>query len=234
MTIGQRDIRSDSRMEDRRTWALWGNRTEIFDGLANELDFYGLSQHDSSIAHYAQKAIEDYFLRLSISEMLEVCEARYASMRDAARQHGQLGRLRASLLTLSIDMSSIDRDIRAYNSRGWQRDRAQFFFENSPYLVAEYREHDREASREPINLNERLLADQTSMLDTLRAADNDYRGILTAAASLTSSLKSIRLAWAAIWVAAVSLGVAAVTLLITDISEHNLWGIIANWFGLLH
>ncbi|MGY4652492.1 hypothetical protein [Mycobacterium sp. URHB0021] len=233
MTIGERHIRSDSGMEDRRTWALWGNRTEILDGLSNTLESHGLGQHDSSIAHYAQEAIEDYFLRLSISEMLEVCDARYASMRDAARQHGQLERLRASLLTLSVDMSSIDRDIRAYNARGWQRDRAQFFFEDSPYLVAEYKEHGH-ASREPINLNERLLTEQMRMLETLRAADNDYRGILTAAASLTSSLKSIRLAWAAVWVAIASLGVAAVTLLITDISMHNLWGAIANWLGLLH
>jgi hypothetical protein len=71
------------------------------------------------------------------------------------------------------------------------------------------------------------------MLETLRAADNDYRGILTAAASLASSLQSIRMARAAIWVAMASLAVATVTLLITDISKHNLFGIIAEWLGLL-
>ena len=43
-------------------------------------------------------------------------------------------------------------------------------------------------------MNEHLLTDQTRMLESLRAADNDYRGILTAAASLTSSLQSIRIA----------------------------------------
>jgi hypothetical protein len=230
MTLGERQIRSDSDMEDRRTWALWGNRSEIVDGLARTLTSHGYGQSDSSIAHYVQKAIEDYFLRLSISEMLEVCEARYASMRDAARQHGQLERLRASLMTLSIDMSSIDRDIRTYNARGWQRDYAQFFFEDSPYFVAEHDEHGSEP-RESINLNERLLHEQTRMLETLRAADNDYRGILTAAASLTSSLQSIRMAKTAIWVAMVSLGIAAVTLLITDISKHSLFGIVAQWFG---
>jgi hypothetical protein len=72
------------------------------------------------------------------------------------------------------------------------------------------------------------------MLETLRAADNDYRGILTAAASLTSSLQSIRLAKTAIWVALSSLGVAAVTLLITDISKHSPFVIVAHWLGLLH
>jgi hypothetical protein len=180
-----------------------------------------------------QDAIEDYFLRLSISEMLEVCQGRYASMRDAARQHGQLDRLRASLLTLSVDMSSIDRDIRAYNERGWQRDYAQFFFEDAPFLVAERDEHGSE-SRQSINMNEHLLNEQMGMLETLRAADNDYRGILTAAASLTSSLQSIRLAKAAIWVALSSLGVAAVTLLIADISKHSLFVIVAHWLGLLH
>jgi hypothetical protein len=220
-------------MEDRRTWAIWGNRTEILEGLAGTLTSHGLGQGDSSIAHYVQDAIEDYFLRLSISEMLEVCQGRYASMRDAARQHGQLDRLRASLLTLSVDMSSIDRDIRAYNERGWQRDYAQFFFEDAPFLVAERDEHGSE-SRESINMNEHLLNEQMGMLETLRAADNDYRGILTAAASLTSSLQSIRLAKAAIWVAISSLGVAAVTLLITDISRHSLFVIVAHWLGLLH
>ncbi|WP_157137528.1 hypothetical protein [Mycobacterium parascrofulaceum] len=233
MIIGERDIGSDSDMEDRRTWAIWGNRTEILDGLAETLTAHGLGHADSSIAHYIHDAIEDYFLRLSISEMLEVCQGRYASIRDAARQHGQLDRLRTSLLTISVDMSSIDRDIRAYNARGWQRDYAQFFFEDAPFLVAERGVHGSE-SRESINMNEHLLNEQMGMLETLRAADNDYRGILTAAASLTSSLQSIRLAKTAIWVAISSLGVAVVTLLITDISKHSLFGIVAHWFALLH
>lgn len=233
MIIGERDIRSDSDMEDRRTWAIWGNRTEILGGLAQTLTAHGLGQGDSSISHYVQDAIEDYFLRLSISEMLDVCQGRYASMRDAARQHGQLERLRANLLTLSVDMSSIDRDIRAYNERGWQRDYAQFFFEEAPFLVAEHDARGVEP-HESINMNEHLLNEQMGMLETLRAADNDYRGILTAAASLTSSLQSIRLAKTAIWVAISSLGVAAVTLVITDISKHSVSGIVAHWLGLLH
>ncbi|OCB21099.1 hypothetical protein A5674_03285 [Mycobacterium malmoense] len=233
MIIGERDIRSDSDMEGRRTWAIWGNRTEILDGLAETLTSHGLGQGDSSIAHYIRDAIEDYFLRLSVSEMLEVCDARYASMRDAARQQGELVALRASLLSLSIDMSSIDRDIRAYNTRGWQRNYAQFFFEDSPYLVAEHDAHGGEP-RPSINMNEHLVTEQMRMLETLRAADNDYRGILTAAASLASSLQSIRLAKTAIWVAISSLGVAAVTLLIADISRHSLFGFVAEWLGLLH
>lgn len=81
-------------------------------------------------------------------------------------------------------------------------------------------------------VNERLLNEQTRMLETLRAADSDYRGILTAAASLTSSLQSIRVAKTAIWVAMVSLGIAAITLLITDISKHSLFGIVAEWLGV--
>lgn len=41
MIIGERDIRSDSDVEDRRTWAIWGNRTEILDGLAETLTSHG-------------------------------------------------------------------------------------------------------------------------------------------------------------------------------------------------
>jgi hypothetical protein len=233
MTLGERQIRSDSDMEDRRTWALWGNRSEIVDGLATVLTSHGFGQSDGSIAHYVQQTIEDYFLRLSISEMLDVCDARYASMRDAAGQHGQLERLRASLLTLSIDMSSIDRDIRTYNAHGSLRDHAQFFFEDSPYLVAEHAKHGGR-TRESINMNERLLNEQMRTLETLRGADNDYRGILTAAASLTSSLRSIRMARTAFRVAMASLVVAAVTLLVTDISKYSLVGIVTHWLGLTH
>lgn len=57
------------------------------------------------------------------------------------------------------------------------------------------------------------------MLETLRVADNDYRGILTAAASLTSLLQSLRLAKTAIWVAISSLGVAVATLLATNVAS---------------
>jgi hypothetical protein len=38
----------------------------------------------------------------------------------------------------------------------------------------------------------------------------------------------------AIWVAISSLGIAAVTLLIADISKHSLLVIVAHWLGLLH
>jgi hypothetical protein len=40
------------------------------------------------------------------------------------------------------------------------------------------------------------------------------------------------MAKAAIWVAMASLGVALVTLLITDISNRSIFGMIANWIGL--
>lgn len=233
MILGQMDIRSDSDIEDRCTWALWGNRTEVLNDLSNLIDSYGPGRQDGSIAHYIRDAVENYFLRLSISEMLEVCQARYSAIRDGARQHGQLNRLRSSLLTLSIDLSSVDRDIRWYNAQGWQEDHAQFFHEDSPFIVAERDEHGHSLSSEPINMNERVLTDQMQMLEALRAADSDYRGILTAAASLTASLQSIRTAKAAIWLAISSLGVAIATLFVTDISSNNLLEALSEWIELL-
>lgn len=83
-------------------------------------------------------------------------------------------------------------------------------------------------------MNEHLLNEQMGMLETLLAADEDYRGILTAAASLTSSLESLRVAKTAVWVAISSLGVAAATLLITNVSDDNLFGVLARWLGRLH
>lgn len=37
-----------------------------------------------------------------------------------------------------------------------------------------------------------------------------------------------------IWMETCWLGVTAVTVLITDISKHTLFGIVAHWLGLLH
>lgn len=60
MTFGERQIRSDSDMEDRRTWALWGNRSEIVDGVATTLTSHGYGQSEAQLRTTFQEAIEDY------------------------------------------------------------------------------------------------------------------------------------------------------------------------------
>jgi hypothetical protein len=88
----------------------------------------------------------------------------------------------------------------------------------------------------PINLNKLLIRRQKRMLKALAVADRDYREILTSAASLTSSMQTLRTGTAALWVALVSLTVTAFTLavaslalLLTEAPKHSQWDVVAQW-----
>jgi hypothetical protein len=222
--------------ETSRTWGLWGKRDAILDSIAERIKYYGTGRSDSSITHYVHRAIEDYFLRLSISELLTLCQSRHAALRDTARQRhgkfnmGHLRDLRSSILTLSLDVSSIAHDARTYHARSWRFDRVQFVLQDAPWMVARH-EQNGFPSLEPINLNERLFTEQMRTLETLVAADSDYRGILTAAASLTSSMRALRAGMVAGWIAVASLVVALTALLLSDTAAHTRLSQLVDWIS---
>ena len=120
-----------------------GQPTEVIDGLAETLRLMDLVRVTVR-SRISPDAIEATSYDCPSAKCWK-CARGVRIDADAARQHSQLDRLRASLLTLSVDMSSIDRDIRAYDARGWQRDYAQFFFEDAPFLIAEHDEHGSES-----------------------------------------------------------------------------------------
>jgi hypothetical protein len=128
-----------------------------------------------------------------------------------------LKQLRSSLLSQSLDLSTIDRDVRQHNERGWRVDRAKFTLEDTPWAARRAADHGFQA-RMPINLNKLLIRRQKRMLKALAVADRDYREILTSAASLTSSMQTLRTGTAALWVALVSLTVTAFTLAVAALA----------------
>jgi hypothetical protein len=236
MVMTSADVGLDSRMEDRSTWSVWGGRSSVFGALAEALKGYGATPSDESVAFWVEKAAESYFIRLAVSELLTLCQIRYASMRDSARRnHGryrmkQLKRLRSNLLTQSLDLSSIDRDVRQRNQRGWRVDRAKFTLEDTPWSAARAVENGYQ-TRKPFNLNKNLIKRQTRMLESLAVADRDYREILTSAASLTSSMQSLRAGAVALLVASASLVVAGLTLLLTEAPAHSQFDVITQWIS---
>lgn len=139
-----------------------------------------------------------------------------------------LRQLRSDLLTQSLDLSSIDRDVRLHNERGWRRDRAKFRLEDAPWLARRAAEQGFETLK-PINLNRSLIKRQTRMLEALAIADRDYREILTSTASLTSSMRSLRSGTVALGVALASLVVAGMTLFLAEAPKHSQWDVIVQW-----
>jgi hypothetical protein len=234
MVMTKADTRSDSRMDQRGTWSLWGGRDTVYEAFSEVFQAYGLQARDSSVAYWVEKAAESYFIRLAISELLSLSQIRYASMRDTARRsHAQypmkhLRQLRSNLLTQSLDLSTIDRDVRDHNKPGWRIDRAKFTLEDTAWSAANLAMHGYKAQK-PINLNKDLIKRQTRMLEALAVADRDYREILASAASLTSSMRSLRAGTIALCVALASLVVAGMALLLTDAPDHSQLDVILEW-----
>ncbi|WP_129665775.1 hypothetical protein [Phytoactinopolyspora endophytica] len=210
-------------MSTDRTWALWGQRQAVMDS-ATHMTGYG-DDPNRAIAHRYGNAIESFLVTLAVSDLLETVEARYALIRDRARaQHGLfkakvVNDLREQLLTLSIDVATIQRDLeRSWKSRPRFEEEAEFTIEYAPRFRAN---SDRED--EPIHMNTELRKRQKEWLEELTAADRDYRDILSTVASLGASVDASKIGRRALWVAFVSLAVASAAVVASDIGDHSLF-----------
>lgn len=105
-----------------------------------------------AIAHATDNRMRNFLVMLAVSEFLAVMEARYAELRDSARaQHRSFTAkgvrlLRKSFLTLSLDLTSVFRDVDSFWQRTW-RDRGdtQFVLNHAPWIAAA----DKAAGRKP-------------------------------------------------------------------------------------
>lgn len=220
-------------LEPKRTWALWGSRDAI--AAANkDLDIYG-SDENRAVAHAAHERMRNFLVVLAVSEFLAITEAQYATLRDGARtRHGTfkargLERLRASFLTLSLDLTSVARDVEAFWSRKWRDEGdARFEVDYAGWIIAMDEKEGRKR-RPPINMNEELRKSQRKWFKKLIAADRDYREILSTVASLGASVNAFKIGRAALWIALASLTVAVGTLLVTDVGDHTTLGKVGFW-----
>ncbi|MDG4835233.1 hypothetical protein O7631_01720 [Micromonospora sp. WMMD967] len=220
-------------LEERRTWGLWGNTAKI-SAIPGYLEEHG-GDSNRAIAHIVDRRIRNFSVILAISGFLEVTEAEYAKLRDTARtRHGafkakRLHYLRRSLLTLSLDLTSVARDIDDFWTRNWHDGGdAQFILDYSPRIVEEDQKEGRERF-EPINMNDDFRERQQKWFEKLIKADRDYREILATVASLGASADTYRISRVALWAAIASLIVASVTLLATEANDRNILGVVLSW-----
>ncbi len=222
-------------LEPKRTWALWGNRESIA-SIDEHLAGYG-SDTNRAIAHAAHDRMGNFIVLLAVSDFLAVMEAKFAVLRDSARTgHGTfkakgLQRLRENFLTLSLDLTSVSRDVDMFWRREWRTEGdARFTVDYAPWIKAQDEAEGRKRFT-PIDMNDDLRLRHRKWFKQLIAADRDYRDILSTVASLGASVDAFKVGRAALGVALAAMGVALVTLLVTNIGDHTAVGGITSWLG---
>jgi hypothetical protein len=224
-------------LEGERTWSLFGQVEAAASKIAY-LDYYG-SDPARAIANKVHDVVRNFFILLAVSDLLRAMEEKHASLRDQARsRHGrpkisEVKELRATFLTLSLDLSSVARDVLAfYKSNFKARETASFQLDYAPRIVRE----DEAAGRprfQVVDLNEQLEGDQSRWLATLAMADKDYRDILSTVASLGATVETSRIGRIAVWIAVASLAVSAVTLLVSGVERESPLVAIRDWLSSL-
>ncbi|MFE9908178.1 hypothetical protein [Streptomyces clavifer] len=165
--------------------------------------------------------------------MIDSMSQERASLRDRARnRHGRfsgkrLASMRDDFLSASLDLASVERDVRLRNASHSSFDEeAEVVIKDSPSLEERLRLGGRDA-REPQGLNALIRSNQANRLAELLEADKGYREILAAVASMGASIDTFRMGRIALFVAAVSLLVSAVALSLAGYSEetvlNHLW-----------
>jgi hypothetical protein len=208
---------SGSQIDQMGTWALWGYDRAIIEYAARRPKAPAITE-DWVLVDYVREAVGDYLLQLSISELLCLHHRRYMQIRDQApRRRGRLRmshikEQRTNLLVLSLNVRTTERAIRHFN----ERERA-------------HTHHLQSALDAPPGIDQQLATDQAKILELLKADDEQYREILAAALSLTSSMQSLRASRVARWIAVASLATSFLLLMLSDSSQHPRIATLAEW-----
>ncbi len=214
-------------------WSLWGNR----DAAARITSGTGHSGVESA-GYFVGSRSTDFMARSGLTAFLRLLRGKASIAHDNARElHGgtssrDLKRLRIRTLTTSLDLATLEEDIKLYNRRRW-RDREPVFYLD---YTAWFKERDKEEGRKPfkpVNLNAQERKVQRRLARELVEFDAEYREVLSTVASLGASLDSRRVQRVAIWVSVVSVVVALVTLWATQESPPDLVAVSCSFLRTL-
>ncbi len=224
-------------MKTHRTWAIWGQRNAAV-AVATHMDLFGSDPDDALAGRYSD-GLQGFLLTMAVSDFLEVTEQRYAGLRDRARvRHGKfsssaLQELRQHLLTMSLNLASVRRDLERYRRHGVQFwEEAEFTVDLSPNGRARMRAAG-QTPMQPVNINEDTRRRQADDFDRLAQIDQDYREILSTVASLGASADATKLSRRALWVAAASFVVAVVTVLVAEFGDQSVLKKLLDWISSL-
>lgn len=196
----------------------------------NDRGGYGAKPYSAStLANMFDEEIRAFLMYVGVERYLDNLGIRLARARDLAHlHHGRhrarhLQQLRRDLLTTGLDLSTVSRDTAALwseRSQAWSG--IEVVAKPAPGLPASL------SIKEFDVVDELNIARKRKVKDLL-AEESAYREILVTVASLGSSVETSRLGRRALWVAAASLAVAVVTLLVANSGDQTLWSQFLSW-----
>ena len=233
LVLSQPDMRGSDRLGDDPTWTLWGNATSVGRAFADERGLFGSSVEDAVVRNVDR--FHNLLPLLAVAEYLSNLGAKYARLRDrASTRHGKfkpraLRDLRRSLLTLSLNITSLRRDVSEFWEMTARWDGVSDF---RIHVAPSYKARDRAAGRRTRNstrLDKGLKEGLDRQFARLTEADRDYRDILSTVASLGASADAFKIGRWALWVAIASLAVASATILFADIGCASILHEFLGW-----
>jgi hypothetical protein len=221
LVLSQPGHAEDDSLSNDPTWTLWGNSAAVASAFAREREHAGGSL-EYAVAHRLDN-FSSLLPLLGVVEYLHDAARRYARLRDgASTTHGKfkagaLKELRRSFLTLSLNITTMRRDVEEF----WARQTrwggvSDFKIHLAPVFKARELEAGRRV-RKPVRLDVAIKEQLDRNFARLTDADRDYRDILSTVASLGASADASKLGRWALVVAIASLVVASVTILIADL-----------------
>jgi hypothetical protein len=232
LVLSQPDRHRHDRFADDPTWTLWGNMTTVSKKLASNIAVMG-----GSTEQEASRQVDrfyDLLPLLAVNEYLSNADASYARLRDrASSRHGKfkaraLRELRQSFLTLSLNVTSMRRDVTDFWRRRGPVVVSDFKIHVAPRYKAQNRSADR-TTRKPVLLDTALKDKLNGQFERLTEADRDYRDILSTVASLGASADAFKIGRWALVVAIASLAVTGATIMLADVGCDSILQELFGW-----
>lgn len=205
----------------RNCWGIVGSLERLRE--SNDSPGYGEKPYTpSTFGHMFGDAVQAFILHIAVMSYLEELRAHYSRSRDSARtRHGRfsarrLHNLRDEVLTTSMDLPAVARDTETLWGERWRR-------WNGIEVVGRPAPGHSDSHAGEYDLIEDLGEVRSAYFTELLDDDETYRTVLSTVASLGSSANATKTGRLALIVAAVSLLVAVMSLVVSEPGNNSLW-----------
>jgi hypothetical protein len=223
MIVEQTELRFCPDMKSDRTRAFWGQLGKISSSLPDRFGGDGVSE----IRHGLNDNAREFIVSMAMLDYVDLKHQEAAALRDKAKtRHGrfgkrELGRLRDSFLSNSLDISSLSRDLPDFIRYASRPTWGAAFYQSLDLESQKWEAEQLRPYKRPTPMGDVIGQELSKRFADLAAFDKDYRDILSTVASLGASIDAFKVQRYALLVAFTSLTVALITLIVTGLGPDG-------------